>query len=96
MHKLTSTPPPQLHNCVERQKRSVALVLHKWIKEHLFLKAVAVEQGESSIALLILWEAVHRKPCRSRAVALFGRLSSFTKALKDAVSVDKAVCMADL
>ena len=66
----------------------MALVLHKWIKEHRFLKAVPVEQGESSVALLFLWEVDHGKPYPSRAVDLIGRLSSFTKALKDAVSVD--------
>ena len=89
-------PPPQPRNLVERQKRSVALVLHKWIKEHRFLKAVPVEQGESSVALLFLWEVDHGKPYPSRAVDLIGRLSSFTKALKDAVTVDRAVCVADL
>ena len=44
---------------VGRQQRSVALVLHKWVKERQFLKAVPVEQGESSVALLILCEADH-------------------------------------
>ena len=46
-------PPPQPRILVERQKRSVALVLHMWVKEHRFLKTASVEQGESSVALLI-------------------------------------------
>ena len=52
-------PPPQPRNLVERQKRSVALVLHKWIKQHRFLKAVPVAQGHPSsypVVLLFLWE----------------------------------------
>ena len=44
------------------KKRSVTLVLHKCIKEHCFLKAVLVEQGKSSVALLIMgsgsWETI--------------------------------------
>ena len=68
----------------------MALVLHKWVKERRFLKAVPVEQGESSVALLILWEANHGKLYSSRALDLIGRLSTFTKSMKDALTVEQS------
>ena len=48
---------------------------------------MAVEQGESSVALLILWEADHGKAYPFRAVDLIGRLPTFRKARKGAVAV---------
>ena len=44
--------------------------------------------GEPSVALLLLWEADHGTEFPSRAVDITGRLSTFTKRLKDAVAVD--------
>ena len=75
-------------NQVAREKRKAVLELPKWIKEHKFLRAVPVEQGEPSVALLLLWEADHGKAYPSRAVELVGRVSTFTAAVHDAVGVD--------
>ena len=55
------------------------------------MKAVAVEQGEPSIALLLLWETDHGKPYPSQAVELVGRMSTFTKRLQDAAAADHAL-----
>ena len=64
------------------------LSLPEWIKQHRFLKACVVASGEPSVALLLLWEADHGSLYPSRAVDTTGRLSTFTKRLKDAVAVD--------
>ena len=53
-----------------------------------FLRAVPIDKGESSIALLLLWEADHGTPFPTQAVELRGRLSTFTKRLKDTVGAD--------
>ena len=47
-----------------------------------------MEQGEPSVALLLLWEADQGLPYPSQAVELVGRLSTFTKHLQDAVAAD--------
>ena len=70
------------------QKRAAALDLPRWIKQHRFLWAVPVEQGEPSVALLLLWEADYGHSYPSQAVELVGRLSTFTKRLQDAVAAD--------
>ena len=69
-------------------KRTAGLTLNKWVKEHRYLQAVPVDQGETSVALLLLWETDHGQLYPSQAVELRGRLSSFTKRLKDAVAAD--------
>ena len=62
--------------------------LHVWIKQHRHLRAVDVDCGEPSVALLLLWEIEHntRFPCR--APALSARVGLFTKTLIDAVTAD--------
>ena len=80
--------PVTPRNQVAREKRKAVLELPKWIKEHKFLRAVPVEQGEPSVALLMLWETDHGKSYPSRAVELVGRVSTFTAAVHDAVGVD--------
>ena len=69
-------------------KLAAELELPRWIKTHHFLHAVPVEQGEPSIALLLLWEADHKKEYPSQAVELMARLVSFTKRLTAAVEAD--------
>ena len=69
-------------------KRTAALNIHRWIKEHRFLKAVPVVEGEASVALLLLWEADHAQLYPSQAVELVGRMSTFTKRLKEAAEAD--------
>ena len=62
--------------------------LHLWVKRYRFLRAVPIEQGESSIALLLLLEADHSKHYPSLAGGLVRRLVSFTKRLSEAVEAD--------
>ena len=69
-------------------RRMAGLTLPEWIKQHRCLKACAMASGEPSVALLLLWEADHGTEFPSRAVDITGRLSTFTKRLKDAVAVD--------
>ena len=70
------------------QKWSAASSLHLWIKRHRFLRAVALEQGETAVALLLLWEADHGCPYPSLAGELMGRISTFCKRMKEAVTAD--------
>ena len=70
------------------QRSEAAISLPEWIKQHRCLKACAVESGEPSVALLLLLEADHGKVFPSRAVDVTGRLSTFTKRLRDAAAVD--------
>ena len=49
---------------------------------------MALEQGETAVALLLLWEADHGCPYPSLAGELMGRVSTFCKRLKEAVTAD--------
>ena len=69
-------------------RQEAGLSLPEGIKQHHFLQACAVATGEPSVALLLLWEADHESLYPSPAVDTTGRLSTFTKQLKDAVAVD--------
>ena len=69
-------------------RRQATLSLPEWLKRHRCLKACTLATGEASVALLLLWEADHGTTFPSRSVDLTGRLSTFTKRLKDAVAVD--------
>jgi len=69
-------------------RQEAGLSLPEWIKQHRFLKACVVASGEPYVALLLLWEADHGFLYPSSAVDTTGRLSTFTKRLKDAVAVD--------
>ena len=83
-------PPPQVGSkALAAQKRIAAQTLHLWIKQHRFLRAVPIEQGETSVALLLLWEADHGRPYPSQAVELVGRLTTFSKRLDEAVAADE-------
>ena len=79
---------PVLRSQAPRPLQEAGLSLPEWIKQHRFLKACVVASGEPSVALLLLWEADHGSLYPSRAVDTTGRLSTFTKRLKDAVAVD--------
>ena len=52
-------------------RQDASLALSTRIKQHRFLRAAPVDQGEPSVALLLLWEADHGKhfPCRTSDVA---------------------------
>ena len=76
---------------VMKEKRTATLGLPKWIKEHRFLKAVPLESGESSVALLLLWEADHHRHFPTTAEDIRGRMTAFTKSLSDDVAADTAV-----
>jgi len=71
------------------QKWAAVGSLHLWIKQHRYLRAVPIDQGEATIALLLLWEADHGHPYPTQAVELVGRLSTFCKRLKEAVAADE-------
>jgi hypothetical protein len=82
-------PAPKLSwIATRRQSRSATLQLADWIKTHRFLRAVPLEQGEPSVALLLLWEADHGISFPSRAVEFSKRLSTFAKRLSEAVAAD--------
>jgi len=86
-----SLPPPTRRLSrvqLSAQKWGAASSLHLWIKQHRFLRAVPLEQGETAIALLLLWEADQGCSYPSLAVELVGRLSTFCKRLKEAVTAD--------
>jgi hypothetical protein len=72
-------------------RQEATLSLPAWIKQHKFLRAAPVERGEPSVALLLLWEADHGKPFPCRTNELAGRLTTFSKQLKDAVALDAAL-----
>ena len=64
--------------------------LADWIRKHAFLRPVPEEQGESLMALLILWEVDHGCPFPSRAGdSQASRLTGFTRRLKDRVARDE-------
>ena len=71
------------------QKWAAVGSLHLWIRQHRYLRAVPIDQGEATIALLLLWEADHGHPYPSQAVELVGRLSTFCKRLKEAIAADE-------
>ncbi len=58
------------------------------MKTHPFLQATTLDTGEASVALLLLWEADHKKPHPCGKVDLRFRLLNFTKQLVDAVAAD--------
>ena len=47
-----------------------------------------MDQGEPSVALLLLWEADHGKPFPCRTNDVGGRLNTFSWKLMDAVELD--------
>lgn len=60
-----------------------------WVRNHAFLRPVPVEEGESGMALLLLWEVDHGCPFPTLAVASQASiLCSFTRRLKDRVARD--------
>ena len=68
--------------------REAAAALHTWLKRQPHLREVPVATGESSVALLLLWEADHGALFPSRVTEMKQRLGSFTKNLLDAVAAD--------
>ena len=72
----------------EIRSREETRRLPSWIKEHRFLKAVPVENGEVTAALLLLWEADHGVTLPGRAVEFVGRHTTFSARLGYAVEAD--------
>ena len=63
--------------------------LARWVSEHRYLVATAVERGESGMALLMLWEVDHGRPYPSTGgQGLSGALKGFTRRLQDRISQD--------
>ena len=69
-------------------RQDATLALPAWIKQHRFLRAAPVDQGEPSVALLMPWEADHGKPFPCRTSDVAGRLNTFSRKLMDAVELD--------
>ena len=60
-----------------------------WIQEHRYLTPTAVENGESGMALLILWEVDHQQPYPGHGgEGLSGALAGFTRRLQERVAHD--------
>ena len=55
------------------------LHLHAWLKRHHHLRAVAIEQGEPTVALMLLWEADLSKLFPCRAASFVRRLGVFSE-----------------
>ena len=68
--------------------RGAAAALHLWFKRHPHLREAPVAQGESSVALLLLWEADQGTFFPSRGADMKPRLGAFTKNLLDAMAAD--------
>ena len=63
--------------------------LADWLRCHRFLRPVELSEGESGMALLILWEVDHGGPFpRQGGEALSGALLGFTRRLKRRVELD--------
>jgi len=60
------------------------MALPRWIKEHRYLRGTPMEQGEASVALLLLWEADHDMPFPCKAAELRTRVMTFANRLIDA------------
>jgi hypothetical protein len=73
---------------LREQKKAAALSLAPWVKAHPHLQAVPLDQGEPSVALLLLWESEHHRPYPCGKPDLHYRLNAFTKRLLDSVAVD--------
>ena len=54
-------------------RRAAALRLSAWIRSHRFLRAFPLHQGETSVAMLLLWGADHLVNYPSQASAVAGR-----------------------
>ena len=53
------TPPHYSTVALAARVRAAGRDLPRWLQVHPCLQAVPVEQGESSVVLLLLWEADH-------------------------------------
>jgi len=81
-------PTTRASRIAERStKREAIMNLGKWIKEHRFLRASTLEEGEVSMALLILWESDHGSAFPGPDT-LQRRLSTFSKRLSETVEAD--------
>ncbi len=64
--------------------------LAAWVKGHPYLMPAEVDQGESGIALLILWEVDHKRVYPSQGgEGLSGAVTGFTKWLQERVQRDQ-------
>ena len=62
--------------------------LAAWLREHRYLRPVDVSAGESSMALLLLWEVDHGRAWPSHSSNRSGALAAFTKCLTQQGSLD--------
>ena len=60
--------------------------LAAWLREHRYLRPVDISAGESSMALLLLWEVDHGREWPSNSNNRTGALASFTKCLTQQVA----------
>jgi hypothetical protein len=82
-------PAPKISKAALAVKqKEVGLDLPAWIKQHRFLRAVPVAQGEASVALMLLWETDHGQMYPSKVVSVSRRTMSFSKRLQEVVGAD--------
>ena len=63
--------------------------LAPWLRQHRYLQPVDVDQGESSMALLLLWEVEHARPFPTAAEDPAKVLMVFTRRLMQRVAADE-------
>ena len=74
---------------LSEQVAEANLGLAAWIRDHPYLESVAVEDGESVVALLILWEVDHQCEFpRGGGEGLPAALVGFTRRLKNQIAED--------
>ena len=59
-----------------------------WLTQHRYLQPVDVDQGECSMALLLLWEVEHGRSFPTMSVDATGTLLGFTRRLLHRVAAD--------
>ena len=70
-------PPLRPRQLLASRDRGLA----QWIRQHRYLKPVEIAMGESSTAMLLLWEVDNGRPWPSTATGHAGVLQAFTKSL---------------
>jgi hypothetical protein len=74
---------------VDLSRPASAMGLASWIRHHPHLRAAAIDQGESGMALLLLWEVEHGGPFPSTAANRSSSLlTGFTRRLQNAIAQD--------
>lgn len=75
---------------VRQAMAGVDAELASWMRDHRYLVPTAVEQGESSMALLLLWEVDHGRPFPAGVAgeSVAATLASFSRRLRTRVGQD--------